>query len=59
MIIMVMIIVIVVIIIIIIVIIVIIVTVIYEDRRGTNGVITNGVVANLRFFDRGAFWVLP
>ena len=29
------------------------------DRRGTNGVSTNGVAANFRFFNRGTFWVLP
>ena len=28
-------------------------------RKGTNGVSTNGVTANLMFFDRGTFWVLP
>ena len=29
-----------------------------ETRKGTNGVSTNGITANL-FFDRGTFWVLP
>ena len=30
------------------------------DRKGTNGVSTNGVTANCMFlFDRGTFWVLP
>ena len=28
-------------------------------RKGTTGVSTNGVTANLMFFDRGTFWVLP
>ena len=28
-------------------------------RKGTNGVSTNGVTANLMFSDRGNFWVLP
>ena len=28
-------------------------------RKGTNGVSTNGVTANLISFDRGTFWVLP
>ena len=28
-------------------------------RKGTNGVSTNGVTANLMFFDRGTFGVLP
>ena len=28
-------------------------------RKGTNGVSTDGVTANLMFFDRGAFWILP
>ena len=28
-------------------------------RRGTNGVSTSGVTANLLFFDRGTFCVLP
>ena len=27
-------------------------------RKGANGVSTNGVTANLMFFDRGTFWVL-
>ena len=27
--------------------------------KGTNGVGTNGVTADLMFFDRGTFWVLP
>ena len=30
-----------------------------RSRKGTNGVSTNGVTANLMFFDRGTFWVLP
>ena len=43
-----------------IVIIVIIVIVIYEDRKGTNGVSTNGVTAKQEsVFDRGTLWVLP
>ena len=29
------------------------------DRKGTDGVGTNGVSANLICFDRGTFWVLP
>ena len=29
------------------------------SRKGTNGVSTNGVTANLMFFDRGTFWVVP
>ena len=29
-----------------------------RSRKGTNGVSTNGVTANLMFFDRGTFWVL-
>ena len=29
------------------------------DRRGTDGVGTNGVTTNLMFFDRGTFSVLP
>ena len=29
-----------------------------EDRKGTNGVGTNGVTANFMFFDRRTFWVL-
>ena len=29
------------------------------SRKGTNGVSTNGVTANLMLFDRGTFWVLP
>ena len=29
------------------------------DRKGTNGVSTNGVTAIFMFFDRGTFWVLP
>ena len=33
--------------------------VIEVSRRGTNGVSTNGVTANLRFFAGGTFWVLP
>ena len=32
---------------------------IYIYTRGTDGVSTNGVTANLMFFDRGTFWVLP
>ena len=28
-------------------------------RKGTNGFGTNGVTANLMFFDTGTFWVLP
>ena len=28
-------------------------------RKGTNGISTNGVTANFKFFDRGTFWVLP
>ena len=28
-------------------------------RKGTNGVSTNRVTANVMFFDRGTFWVLP
>ena len=32
---------------------------VFLPRRGTNGIGTNGVTANLLFFDRGAFWVLP
>ena len=28
-------------------------------RKGTNGVGTNGVTANVVFFDRGTFGVLP
>ena len=28
-------------------------------RKGTNGVSTNGVTANLMFLDRGSFWGLP
>ena len=27
-------------------------------RKGTNGVSTNGVTANIMFFDRGTFWVI-
>ena len=30
-----------------------------QDRKGTTGVGTNGVIASFVFFDRGAFWVLP
>ena len=30
-----------------------------EARKETNGVSTNGVIANLTFFDRGTFWVPP
>ena len=28
------------------------------DRKGTKGVSTNGVAANVMLFERGAFWVL-
>ena len=28
-------------------------------QKGTNGVGTNGVIANFMFFDGGTFWVLP
>ena len=28
-------------------------------RKGTNGVSTDGVTADLMFLDRGTFWVLP
>ena len=28
-------------------------------RKGTNGVSTNGVTANVMFVDRGTFWVFP
>ena len=28
-------------------------------RKGTNGVSTNGVTANIIFFETGTFWVLP
>ena len=31
----------------------------YVIRKGTDGVSTNGVIANFVFFDRGTFWVLP
>ena len=30
-----------------------------ESRKVTSGVSTNGVTANLMFFDRGTFGVLP
>ena len=30
-----------------------------KPRKGTNGVSTNGVTANVIFFDRGTFLVLP
>ena len=30
-----------------------------KARKGTNGVSTNGVIANFIFFDRGTFWLLP
>ena len=29
------------------------------DRKRTNGVSTSGVTADVVFFDRGTFWVLP
>ena len=32
---------------------------ILKVRKGTNGVSTNVVTANVMFFDRGTFWVLP
>ena len=44
--------------IVIVIVIVIVIIVIYEDRKRTNGVITNGVTANLMFFDRDIL-VLP
>ena len=28
-------------------------------RKGTHGVSTDGVAANVMFFDRGTFWILP
>ena len=31
----------------------------HGSRKGTNGVSTNGVTANLMLFDRGTFWVIP
>ena len=31
----------------------------FTSRKGTNGVSTNGVTADVMFFDRGTFWVLP
>ena len=30
-----------------------------SNRKGTNGVSTDGVTATFIFFDRGTFWVLP
>ena len=30
-----------------------------QDRKGTNGVSTNGVTAIFMFFDGGTFWALP
>ena len=31
----------------------------FGPREGTNGVSANGVTANVMFFDKGTFWVLP
>ena len=38
---------------------IVIVIVINGDRKGTDGVSTNGFAANLMLFDRVTFWVLP
>ena len=45
-------------IIIIIMIIIMILLTISDIRKGTNGVSTSGVTANVMFFDRGTFWAL-
>ena len=34
-------------------------TAVEANRKGTNGVSTNGVTANFMCLDRGTFWVLP